>query len=287
MNWLTQLFIRRRRYNELSESIRQHLEEKIADLMADGMTREEAERSARRAFGNARLIEERSREVWQFSLFENLAADLRFAWRQAVKSPRFTIAAIATLAIGIGAQVTIYSVVHAVLIDPFPYRGALRMVHLHLYDKAPIPFDLAMTRPQFLEFQKLPVLDGAIAEDQFGRALTGEELPVQVQTARLSPDGFALLRCTGVAGPGVWARRQRTCGSAELLVLDGALCGTRRHCGENAAIGPRELHHCGCAAAALHVDGEPGVYTARILSRSPPYCERLRAFEGGGERPDG
>ena len=64
MNWFKQLFSRhRRRYNELSESIREHLEEKIADLMADGMTPEEAERSARRAFGNARLIEERSREV--------------------------------------------------------------------------------------------------------------------------------------------------------------------------------------------------------------------------------
>ncbi len=164
------------------------------------MSRAEATNIARREFGNVTLIEERGREVWQWPLLENLAADLRFAWRQAVKSPRFTIAAVATLAIGIGAQATIYSVVHAVLIDPFPYRDALRMVHLHLYDKTPIPFDLAMTGPQFLEFQKLPVLDGAIDQDLFGRALTGEELPEQVQTARLSPNGFAYFGVPALLG---------------------------------------------------------------------------------------
>ncbi len=66
MQWLKQLFTRRRRYDELSESIREHLEEKIADLMDDGMTPAQAERSARREFGNVVVIEERSREVWQF-----------------------------------------------------------------------------------------------------------------------------------------------------------------------------------------------------------------------------
>lgn len=60
MPWLKHLFSRRRRYDELSESIREHLEEKIADLMDRGMTREEAERTARREFGNVALIEERS-----------------------------------------------------------------------------------------------------------------------------------------------------------------------------------------------------------------------------------
>ena len=66
MGWLRQLFSRRRRYDELSESIREHLDEKIADLMDRGMTREEAERAARREFGNVTRIEERSREVWQW-----------------------------------------------------------------------------------------------------------------------------------------------------------------------------------------------------------------------------
>ena len=63
MGWLRHLFSRRRRYDELSESIREHLDEKTADLMDRGMTREEAERTAHREFGNVTQVEERSREV--------------------------------------------------------------------------------------------------------------------------------------------------------------------------------------------------------------------------------
>ena len=82
MRWLKQLFTRRRRYGDLSESIREHLEEKIADLMDGGMTRAEAERSARREFGNVVVIEERSREVWQSPNLESIWADLGYAARK-------------------------------------------------------------------------------------------------------------------------------------------------------------------------------------------------------------
>ena len=66
MGWLRQLLSRRRRYDELSESIREHLDEEIAELMDRGMSREQAEQSARRDFGNVTLIEQRCREVWQW-----------------------------------------------------------------------------------------------------------------------------------------------------------------------------------------------------------------------------
>ena len=185
-----QFFFRRRRYEDLALSIREHLDEKIEDLMEEGMSREEAAFTARRDFGNVALLEERSRQVWQLAWLSYLLADLKFAVRQALKLPRFTLATIVTLAIGIGAQATMYSVVHAVLMDPYPYRGALRMVHLHLYEKDPVPDDLGLTGPQFAAFQRSPVLDGAIAEDMYSRALTGEALPEQVQAARISPNAF-------------------------------------------------------------------------------------------------
>ena len=82
MGRLRQLFTRLRRYNELSESIREHLEEKIADLTDLGMTWEQAARAARRDFGNVTRIEERSREVWQWPTVESTIADTKFALRR-------------------------------------------------------------------------------------------------------------------------------------------------------------------------------------------------------------
>jgi len=96
MNWLTQLFSRHTRYDELSESIREHVDEKISDLMDRGMTREEAERTARREFDNVTLIEERSREVWQWPKIESIWADVKFASRQLRRSPGFTLVALLT-----------------------------------------------------------------------------------------------------------------------------------------------------------------------------------------------
>jgi predicted permease len=184
-------FTRRRRYADLSVSIEEHIAEKVDELVEGGMPREEAEKAARREFGNVALIKERSREVWEWRWLERLWSDLRFSGRQAARSPLFAVAVVATLGIGIASQSTVYSVIHAVLIDPYPYRDAMRMVHLHLYDKDPMPNDLGLTGPQFEQFKTAPVFDGAIAEDTTSMSKTDGDLPEQVQIGRLSPDGFA------------------------------------------------------------------------------------------------
>lgn len=128
MNWLKQMFIRQRHYDELSETIREHLEEKTADLVDRGMTQEEAERTARREFGNATRIEERSREVWQWHTVESALADVRFALRQLLKAPGFTLTAVLTLALGIAVNGTIYSLVSAWLMPDLPERDANKVV---------------------------------------------------------------------------------------------------------------------------------------------------------------
>jgi predicted permease len=128
MSWFTQLFSRRRRYDDLTVSIDEHLAERAEELMEDGMPRAEAEQTARREFGNLALMQQRSREVWQWPTVESLIGDVRFALRQLIKSPGFTLTAVATLALGIAVNATMFSLVSAFLLPHLPGRDLENMV---------------------------------------------------------------------------------------------------------------------------------------------------------------
>jgi predicted permease len=126
------LFSRRRLYDDLAEEMRGHVEEKTEQLMREGMSREEAEHAARRAFGNSTLHEERGREAWQWPRVESLWADAKFAVRQLVKSPAFTTTAVLTLALGIGANTGIFTLMHALLLKSLPIPEPDRLVRIAL-----------------------------------------------------------------------------------------------------------------------------------------------------------
>src|SRR5215813_4727853 len=134
MGWLKQIFSRRRRYDEIAESIRDHLEEKIEDLMEDGLSREEATRKAHREFGNVTLIEERSREVWQWPMLETLFQDLRFGVRMLLKHKSFTAVAILSLALGIGANTAIFQLLDAVRLRMLPVKAPQELAEVRLAD---------------------------------------------------------------------------------------------------------------------------------------------------------
>src|SRR5271163_3654777 len=117
MNWIPRIF-RRKLYDDLSEEIRLHIEERAEQFIGEGISRKEAEQKARRAFGNLTSIEERSREVWQWPTVESIWADTRFSLRQLRKSPGFTVAAVLTLALAIGANAVVFGLMDGLILRP-------------------------------------------------------------------------------------------------------------------------------------------------------------------------
>jgi hypothetical protein len=165
MNWIKQLLSRRRLYSDLSDEIQEHLAEKIEELVASGMSREEATCAARREFGNATLIEERGREVWNWSWLETLGQDVRYGFRQLRRNPGFTIIAVLTLALGIGVDTTLFTAFDAVALKPLPVadsRNVFRLVRT-LASGAQGDVQYGFSYSEFVQYRKSNSLSGLIA----------------------------------------------------------------------------------------------------------------------------
>ncbi|HEY1986331.1 MAG TPA: ABC transporter permease [Terracidiphilus sp.] len=116
MTWFANIFKRSKLYDDLNEEISLHIEERTEQLVGEGMSRADASREARRAFGNQTLVEERSRAVWQWPTLESIWGDARFASRQLRKSPGFAIAAVVTLALAIGANAVVFGIMDGLVL---------------------------------------------------------------------------------------------------------------------------------------------------------------------------
>jgi putative ABC transport system permease protein len=170
MNWFKQLFSRGRLYSDLSDEIQEHLDEKTEELVANGMSREEAAHAARREFGNVTLIKEDCHEILRWPALENFLEDIRYALRTFRKSHGFTAVAVFTLALGIGATTSMFSVVYNLLFNPFPYKAADRLVVINIHNlKEQVNSDREeFTIPEFLDYRQ----QNHVFEDMVGEYAT-------------------------------------------------------------------------------------------------------------------
>jgi putative ABC transport system permease protein len=185
---------RRRAEVELEEEIRTHLELEVEQNIESGMSPQEARYVAHKAFGNVTLSKENSRTMWGFRSLETLWQDVRFGGRMLVKSPTFTIVAVIALALGIGANSAIFSVVNTVLLRPLPYKDPERLVMVwedaskHGYPRdTPAAANYVDWRDQNQVFEGM----AAIADQSFN--LTGVGEPERIDGRRVSANLFSLM----------------------------------------------------------------------------------------------
>ena len=138
MRWLAQLrmriqmlFGRGKAAAHLDDELQFHLEQQIAENLAAGMSAEEARFAALWNFGNPALLREQARAIWSWTWLELLMRDLRYGVRTLARTPGFAAIAVLVIALGIGANVTMFTVVRSVLLKPLPFNDPDRLVALY------------------------------------------------------------------------------------------------------------------------------------------------------------
>jgi predicted permease len=195
--WRRLLFyLRRDRCSrELEEEMRFHLEMRAEENLAAGLSPEEARYAAQRQFGNQTLLWEVSREMWSFRFLETIAQDLRYGFRILLKDKGFTIVAVFTLALGIGANTAIFSVVNALLLRPLPYRNPDQLVWItEFYTQPVLEFVLASHFSAWSAESQTLAQVAAYAPDNLTLTGAGEtERPERLDANRVSTQFFTLL----------------------------------------------------------------------------------------------
>ena len=179
--------------DDLAAEIQSNLELETDDHLARGIESGEARAAARRHFGNTTLIQENARDAWTFPRLETFLQDLRYGLRAIRNSPGYSLVVILTLALGIGANTAIFSVVDSVLLKPLPYPDAERLVRLG--ESQAKAQGISVTRGNYLAWRKYNHSFEEMAGFQWSQfTLTGREEPLFTR-ALLADSSF--FRLTG------------------------------------------------------------------------------------------
>jgi predicted permease len=222
MNWIRE-FWRQLRYRlwgarfdeDLAEEMRLHVDLRAADRQADGMAPDAARAAARRQFGNAAQIQERSRDAWGWTHLDSWRQDVRYGLRTLAANPGFTATAVLSLALGIGANTAIFSILNAVLLRSLPVEDPQRLVQLRIGAEG----DDELTNPIWEQVRdRQQAFSGALAyaADRFDLADGGESR--YAAGLWVSGDFFRVLGVPAIDGR-VFTRDEDRRGTAPLAVI--------------------------------------------------------------------
>jgi putative ABC transport system permease protein len=184
--YLRSLVQRRNERHDIDEELRFHIEQRTAENIAAGMSPGEAQREARKRFGNVQSVREECSEVRRASFGEDVLKDIRFGMRVLVKNPLFTVVAVLTLAIGIGANTALFSATRTVLFDPLPVSDPDRFIQLTAGGPGICHAALESVRQQTNLFSRYGIYDFD------SLTLQGETFPEPIQGLRVTPEFFSL-----------------------------------------------------------------------------------------------
>ena len=286
MSWIQGLLKRRRLNAELAEEIRGHLAERVEELVEAGVPREEAEHAARREFGNVQTTNEDGRGVWRWMAIENLLADVRYGLRQMRAHPGFTAVAVLTLALGIGANTAIFSVVNAMLLRPLPYPEPDRLVRIwesSLRQESPrvAGADRNVVNPyNFLDWREYSrSFESMAAISALATNLGTQGEPVAVQGMQVTPEFFSVLRTAPLLGR-TFTAADGVRGQDRSIILSYGLW--KRQFGGDASIVGRKIQVDGVLCEVIGVMPQ-GFSFPKIPAEvwTPMVLERTEEFKRG------
>lgn len=226
-------FLNKNLQQDLEDELSAHLAMKAEELESSGLSPKDAEREARRRFGNVTRIQEDTREVHVFQGLESTLQDLRYALRRLRQEPAFTLAAVLTLGLVIGANGTIFSVLEAILLRPLPFADPARVVMV--MGTTPQSTRQFMPVPDFEDLRQAKSLQGMAAEVTQSVNLTGVDEPGRLIGGFVSSNYFSLLGVQPAQGRAFLEEEGRP-GGSRVCVLSYAVW-RNRFGGDSAILG--------------------------------------------------
>ena len=207
---------------------------------------------------------------------QTLLQDLRYSLRQLRKSPAFTLTAVISLALGIGATTAVFSVVYAVVMDPYPYANSDRMAHLMVKDKTGHDRYIAITGRQIQELRKSPVIEDFVGFDGWSLTVTGHDLPEDVQATYFTSNAFNFFAVPPVLGRGLVASDAIDGQDPQPVVVLGYKFWQRHFNSDPAALGKtlqlmRKNYTIVGVAAPRFTWGDADVYLPAKLLQGPEH----------------